>query len=250
MAAGSGRMRSWRPAGSVARAVRADRPRSACRVWDSCDLDAGVPHYGSVTGLKPALPPEVPPDDIDLAARCVAGERDAQRTLFRDYRERVHATLYRIMGTNRDMEDLVQEAFLQVFRSIQSYRGEARLGTWISRITTRVAYAYLARRGPASVTLESVPDAVADEPGAEELALAREAMRRVYAVLEHLDPKHRIAFSLHVIDGRSVKEVADLTESSVTAAKTRIWRARKEIDKRAAKDPLLAEFLGGKETGT
>jgi RNA polymerase sigma-70 factor (ECF subfamily) len=224
------------------------RPEAA-RVH-SCDLDDAMPHYGSVTGLRPALSPEIPPDDIDLAARCAAGEREAQRTLFRDYRERVHATLYRVMGSNRDMEDLVQEVFLQVFRSIRSYRGEARLGTWISRITARVAYAHLARRGPASVGLEAVPEVMADEPGAEDRALAREAMRRVYAVLERLDAKHRIAFSLHVIDGRPVREVADLTDSSVTATKTRIWRARKEIDKRAAKDPLLAGFLSGKETGT
>jgi RNA polymerase sigma-70 factor (ECF subfamily) len=228
----------------------AHAPRFDGRLVHSCDLGHGLRHYGSVIGLRPTVPVEVPPDDIALAARCAAGERDAQRTLFRDYRERVHATLYRIMGSNRDMEDLVQEVFLQVFRSIQSYRGEARLATWISRITTRVAYGHLARRGPVSVALEAVPDPAADEPDAEDRALAREAMRRVYAVLERLDPKHRIAFSLHVIDGRSVREVADLTESSVTAVKTRIWRARKEIDKRAAKDPLLAGFLGGKETGT
>lgn len=196
------------------------------------------------------MTPEVPADDVELAARCAAGERDAQRTLFRDYRERVHATLYRIMGSNRDLEDLIQDAFLQVFRSIHSYRGEARLGTWISRITTRVAYAFLARRGPVAVALEAVPDPPAEEPGAEQRAVAREAMRRVYAVLDRIDAKHRIAFSLHVIDGQSIREVAELTESSVTAVKTRIWRARKELDKRAAKDPLLAEFLGGKETGT
>jgi RNA polymerase sigma-70 factor (ECF subfamily) len=196
------------------------------------------------------MTPEIPADDVALAARCAAGERDAQRTLFREYRERVHATLYRIMGSNRDIEDLVQEAFLQVFRSIHGYRGEARLATWISRITTRVAYAFLARRGPASVALEAVPDPPAEEPGAEQRALAREAMRRVYDVLDRLDAKHRIAFSLHVIDGQPIRDVADLMESSVTATKTRIWRARKELDKRAAKDPLLADFLGGKETGT
>ena len=137
-----------------------------------------------------------------------------------------------------------------MFRSIQGYRGEARLATWVSRITTRVAYAFLAKRGPASVALEAVPEPPAEEPGAEQRALAREAMRRVYAVLDRLDPKHRIAFSLHVIDGRSIREVAELMESSETATKTRIWRARKDLDKRAAKDPLLAEFLGGKEIGT
>lgn len=196
------------------------------------------------------MTPEVPADDVELASRCAAGERDAQRALFRDYRERVQATLYRIMGSNRDLEDLIQDAFLQVFRSIHTYRGEAKLTTWVSRITTRVAYAYLARRGPVSVALEAVPEPPAEEPGAEQRAIAREAMRRVYAVLDRLDAKHRIAFTLHVIDGQSIRDIAELTDSSITAIKTRIWRARKEIDKRAAKDPLLAEFLGGKETGT
>ncbi len=68
-------------------------------------------------------------DDLGLAGRCAAGDRAAQNQLFQDYRLRVHATLYRILGSNRDMEDLVQDAFLQVFQSISSFRGEAKLGT-------------------------------------------------------------------------------------------------------------------------
>lgn len=189
-------------------------------------------------------------DDIALAARCAAGEQQAQRTLFHEYRERVHAALYRIMGNNRDMEDLVQEVFLQVFRSLHSYRGEAKLATWISRITTRVAYAHLSRRGPRVVALEALPDPPNNEPGAERRAVAREAMRRLYGVLERIEAKQRIAFSLHVIDGQSIRDVAEIMECSVTATKTRVWRARKELDRRARKDPLLAGFLSGKETGT
>lgn len=210
-------------------------------------------HYGNVRRVETAIPSEAGPehsDDVALAGRCAAGEHEAQRALFHEYRDRVHATLYRIMGSNRDMEDLVQEAFLQVFRSLHSYRGEAKLATWISRLATRVAYAHLSRRGPKVVALEALPDMPDHEPGAERRAFAREAMRRLYGVLERIEAKQRIAFSLHVIDGQPIREVAEIMESSVTATKTRIWRARKEIDKRARKDPLLVGFLSGKETGT
>lgn len=188
-------------------------------------------------------------DDLGLAERCATGDRAAQRQLFHDHRARVHATLYRILGSNRDMEDLVQEAFLQIFRSIGSYRGDARLATWLSRITARVAFAYLARKQVPTVTLEAVPDMDSGEPGVERQALARAATRRLYAVLDRIEPKQRIAFALHVIDGRSLREVAEITESSLVATKTRVWRARKEIDRRASKDPLLATYLRDKEMG-
>jgi RNA polymerase sigma-70 factor (ECF subfamily) len=170
--------------------------------------------------------------------------------LFDEHRDRVHATLYRIMGSNRDMEDLVQEAFLQVFRSIHSFRGEAKLGTWISRITTRVAYAYIGRRPPHALSLEAVPEVAAGEPDAARRAAAREAARRLYGVLDRIEMKQRIAFALHVIDGRSIREVAEITDSSVTATKTRVWRARREVDRRARQDPLLAAYMSGKEEGT
>lgn len=190
------------------------------------------------------------PDDVELARRCAAGDRVAQRQLFDENRDRVHATLYRILGSNhRDMEDLVQESFLQVYRSIHSYRGDAKLATWISRIATRVVFAYIARRRPATVALEAVADPASLDTGAESQAMAREAARRLYAVLDRVEPKQRIAFALHVIDGRPVREVAEITESSVTATKTRIWRARREVDRRARQDSLLAAYMTGKELG-
>lgn len=197
--------------------------------------------------VNSAIAESVAEEDLGLAHRCAAGDRAAQRQLFHEQRSRVHATLYRILGSNRDMEDLVQEAFLQVFRSIASYRGDARLSTWISRITARVAFAYLSRRQPATVALESVPDAPAGDPDAERRAIAREAAKRLYRVLDRLDPKQRIAFALHVIEGLPLREVADVTDTSVVAVKTRVWRARKEVNKRAQHDPLLVTYLQEKE---
>ena len=182
-------------------------------------------------------------EHVGLASRCAAGDRAAQREFFDEHKGRVHATLYRILGSNRDMEDLIQEAFLQIFRSLPSYRGEASLATWVSRISARVAFAYLSKRRVATVALSSVPDTSTDDPDAERQAVAREAMRRLYSVLDRIDAKQRIAFTLHVIGGRPLREVADITETSVVATKTRVWRARKEVDRRARKDPLLVGYL-------
>jgi len=181
--------------------------------------------------------------DLQLAGRCAAGDRAAQRKRFHDPKQRVHVVLYRVLGSNREMEDLVQEAFIEIFGSLARFRGEASLATWVDRITARVAFRYLSRKRPAAVHLEAVPEPADHDPSAERRAIARQAARRLYEVLDRLDANYRIAFALHVIDGRPLREVAAITEASLVATKSRVWRARREINKRASKDPALAAFL-------
>jgi RNA polymerase sigma-70 factor (ECF subfamily) len=183
------------------------------------------------------------PEDLHFAARCASGDREALRELFQRERNHVHRTLFRLLGSNTHIDDLVQDAFLEIFRSLPGFRGEASLRTWIDRCTVRVAYAHFGRRTPLA-QLECVPELPAKDPSAEERAALREAVRRLYAELDRLEAKQRVAFTLHAIDGRSLDDVARIMESSMVATKTRVWRARRAIEKRARKDALLAEFLG------
>jgi RNA polymerase sigma-70 factor (ECF subfamily) len=182
--------------------------------------------------------------DFALAQRCVAGDRGAQRELFDRESRRVHSALFRILGSNAQMDDLMQEAFLEVFRSLKTFRGESLLGTWIDRCTVRVAYAYLSNKRRRVPQLELVPDVPDGDPSAEERVLAREAARRLYSELDRLEPTHRLAFTLHAIEDRSLQEVAYLMEATFVATKSRVWRARQALEKRARRDPLLARFLG------
>ncbi len=181
-------------------------------------------------------------EDLVLVDRCVDGEEAAARDLFRKYQRRVQGTLFRVLGTNRDMDDLMQETFVQVFRSLRGYRGEARLATWIDRIAVRVAYHYIAGRKRAALLDVSDADPAGAPP--EPRLVAREGVRRLYAVLAELSPSSRIAFALHVIDGRPMAEVAAATGASVTATKVRVWRARRVLERRAAADPILSDYLG------
>lgn len=184
-----------------------------------------------------------PTEDPALAARCVAGEKGAQRELFERHKRHVHATLYRILGSNDDTQDLVQEAFLEIFQSIHGFRGDASLATWLDRIAARVAYAYIRRRPAPTARLELVPEVASEDPSAEDRAMVREAARRLYAVLDKVEARQRIAFTLHVVDGRPLKEVASVMEASLVLTKTRVWRATREVEKRARRDPLLASLV-------
>lgn len=192
-------------------------------------------------------------EDVLLVDRCLTGEPAASRELFRRHRSRVHACLYRVLGNNRDMDDLLQEAFLQVFQSLRGWRAEASLATWIDRVAVRVAYRYLSQRGRRITTEALVDDEAAparDEgPGASR-QMARDGVARLYAVLDELSPASRLAFTLHEIDGRTIAETAELVGSSVTATKLRVWRARKRIEAAAAQDPILSQFLQPQEATT
>ncbi|HUS29126.1 MAG TPA: RNA polymerase sigma factor [Kofleriaceae bacterium] len=184
-------------------------------------------------------------EDVLLVDRCLTGEPAATRELFRKHRGRVHASLYRVLGSNRDMDDLLQEAFIQVFQSLRGWRAEASLSTWIDRVAVRCAYRYLSQKGRRIVTEEMGDDDAT--PGGEGASpsrqMARDGVKRLYAVLDELGAASRLAFTLHEIDGRPMAEVAKLVGSSVTATKLRVWRARKKVEEAAAADPILSEFV-------
>jgi RNA polymerase sigma-70 factor (ECF subfamily) len=186
-------------------------------------------------------------EDVLLVDRCLTGEPAATRELFRRHQRRVHASLYRVLGSNGDMDDLLQDAFLQVFQSLRGWRAEASLATWIDRVAVRVAYRYLTQRGR-RVTTAPLVDGDLDKLGQEDgpgprRQLARDGVQRLYGVLDDLPAASRLAFTLHEIDGRPLSEVAELVGSTTAATKLRVWRARRRVEAAAAADPVLAEFL-------
>jgi len=187
--------------------------------------------------------------DLELARRAASGDRGAQRELFVEQRTNVHRALFRILGTNREIEDLLQDAFIEIFRALHSFRGDSTLGRWCQTIAIRVAYLAISRRRPPAVELALVEETVASDADVRRHVQVREATRRLYAALDRIEAKQRIAFALAAIDGKSLAEVAELTHSSVFAAKTRVWRARRELMRRASKDAALVAYVHELEGG-
>ena len=183
------------------------------------------------------------PAEADLVAACVRGDRSAERELFRREYPRVLRLVYRLVGSTRDLDDILQETFIAVFRGLPRFRGEARLATWIDRIAVRAVYDHFSARGRLPVPVEVVADRIdaVGDPG--DRAQAREGLRRLYAVLATLSIDARIAFALYAIDGRSIAEVASITRTARVTAKLRIWRARRELERQAAGDAILRDYV-------
>ncbi|HEX3474740.1 MAG TPA: RNA polymerase sigma factor [Kofleriaceae bacterium] len=179
----------------------------------------------------------------DLVAACVRGDRAAERELFRREYPRVLRLVYRLVGSTRDLDDILQETFIGVFRGLPGFRGESRLATWIDRIAVRAVFNHFSTRRRQPVPVEVVMDQVDAAGDLGDRAQAREGLRRLYAVLAKLSIDARIAFALYAIDGRSVAEVAAITRTAQVTAKVRIWRARRELERRIAGDAVLRDYV-------
>jgi len=182
-------------------------------------------------------------DEAEVVARCLRGELAAQRHLFRAHFRHVHATVFRILGVAHEAEDAAQETFVEVFRSLWTFQARAKISTWIERIAVRVAFRHLRAGRRSDTVAELVYEVPEDGPTADGRAHAREGLRRLYQALDLLSPSTRIAFVLHVIEGRSLIDTAQLTQCSLVATKVRVWRARRVLEAHAASDPVLADFV-------
>jgi RNA polymerase sigma-70 factor (ECF subfamily) len=177
------------------------------------------------------------PETLALVERCQRGERDALGEFYRTYRHDVARNLHRVLGPGRaDLDDVLQEVFIEVFKSIRRFRGDAKISTWLYRVCVNVALGRLRKRR----RLAEVPAVEATEPrdeGTPQRSLeAREGMAAVYRILDELAPKKRVVFILHEIEGREPKEIAGIVGAPVLTVRTRLHYARKEFFARAARE--------------
>ena len=187
--------------------------------------------------------------EVDVSAlieRARAGAPDAYQALFRLHVARIHRLVYRLVGPAADLDDLVQTVFVEGFRSLPAFRGEALFSTWLGRIAVRVTSRRRRRPTLRAVPLEAAADVRRDTPGPEQQVDARRRLERLDALLAALSPKRRSAFVLHVLEGYPIEEVGAMLGASVSAVKVRIHDARREIERQARQDPLFVTFFAVK----
>lgn len=180
-----------------------------------------------------------------LIEGCRRGERSALEQVFRGEAPYLERVLARIVGRSSELEDLLQQTLEHAIRAFPSYREEAAVRTWITRIAVRTALHHLkhpAQRRRAGLELiEGGKNDVASSRPMHE-ADARARLRILYEHLDRLDPKHRLAFVLFQIEGRSMEEVAGLMDAHLSTTKSRVMWARRKLYARLAKDPRTREW--------
>src|SRR4051812_25295778 len=148
---------------------------------------------GPTTGERPAVTPEAAGLD-DLLQRCRAGERAAMGELYRLYRNEVARNLSRVLGPGRgDLEDVLQDVFIEVFRSLARFRGDAKLTTWLYRVCVNVALQRLRKKKrQAEISDDDVPESLhgmRDDQTPERSLDATRRVAAIYRILDDIAPK-------------------------------------------------------------
>lgn len=153
---------------------------------------------------------------------------------------RVRAWTFRMVGPRPDVEDVVQEALTELALALPRFEGRARVTTFAHRVVLRTACRALARRPRrAEVPLELVPALADPAVDPETRASGREAMRRLYRVLDELPENRRVAFVLCAVEGLAPHEAAELLGTTPEAMRSRLAHARAQLAELLRDDPVL-----------
>jgi RNA polymerase sigma-70 factor (ECF subfamily) len=183
------------------------------------------------------------PHADELISRARAGDKAAFGLLFQRHRAEVARLVFRMVGPKAELEDLLQEVFLQVFRSLGDFRGDARFTTWLHRLTVNVVLMYRrAARSRPQLTDELPAEAESPAVHPDDDAIRRERIRAFYALLDRLPDKKRTVFVLHEIEGFAPAEIARIVEAPVLTVRTRLFYARRDLIQLLRADPSLASL--------
>jgi RNA polymerase sigma-70 factor, ECF subfamily len=170
--------------------------------------------------------------DRDIVQRCRRGDIGAFEDLYKRFGSRMYTVAYRMTGSAADAEDLVQDIFLQVYRRLDSYRGEAALGTWLHRLAVNVCLDFArSKQGRRQRATDAIDDLDALEtpghgPWRADAALDRMDLERAVA---QLPPSYRRAVLLHDVEGLEHHEVGDALGIAEGTSKSLLFKARMRL---------------------
>jgi RNA polymerase sigma-70 factor (ECF subfamily) len=184
--------------------------------------------------------------ETQLIARAQRGEEEAFAALYEIHTRRVYSLCLRMTGNTAEAEDLAQEAFLQLFRRISTFRGESAFSTWLHRLVVNVVLMHLRKKGLQLVPLEDTDnrqgEPVKREYGDEDRRLLGSIDRLTLArAIEQLPPGYRIVFVLHDVEGYEHNEIAQMMNCSVGNSKSQLHKARLKLRAALRRQPSEGE---------
>jgi RNA polymerase sigma-70 factor (ECF subfamily) len=184
-------------------------------------------------------------DDAELVRAAQAGDRAARVALYERHGDHVERVLSRVLGFQRDLDDLHHDVFVRALASLGNIDEPAALKGWLTRIAVHVALETIDRRRRRRwlwfLPDHELPEVTAVVASGE----VRDALAATYAVLGRLPADERVAFALRFIDGMELTEVAAACETSLATIKRRLARASARFEAAARREPALVPWLEG-----
>ena len=172
------------------------------------------------------------PTEAEAIERAKQGDAEAFQFLYNLHKRRVYSLCLRMTGNTASAEDLTQEAFLQLFRKIGTFRGESAFSTWLHRMSVNVVLMQLRKKNlplvPLDEAMEGDDEGVArKEPGAPDERLTGSIDRlHLKSAVDELPPGYRTIFLLHDVEGYEHNEIAGIVGCSIGNSKSQLHKAR------------------------
>jgi len=184
--------------------------------------------------LTDAIKPGDKLSEAQAIERAKQGDAEAFEALYNLHKRRVYSLCLRMTANTAAAEDLTQEAFLQLFRKIGTFRGESAFSTWLHRMAVNVVLMQLRKKGLPVVsleeTMESDEETARKEPGGEDRRLAGSIDRlQLENSIAALPPGYRMIFLLHDVEGYEHNEIAGMVGCSIGNSKSQLHKARMKL---------------------
>ena len=174
-------------------------------------------------------------NDRDLINRFKSGDKSAFESIILNYQDRIYNLCLYMLGSKHDAEDAAQDTFFKAYRSLNDFKPNASLYTWLYRIAVNTCIDY--KRKPLLESLfrrsdtgeEMVIEHPSDSPSPEKEYESKQIQGALQEALRKLSPKLRAAIVMKEMEGLSYEEIADTLDVSIGTVKSRISRARDEL---------------------
>jgi len=176
----------------------------------------------------------VTPDDQSLIDACLAGQTEAFGELVERYQDRVLHALTRMLGSYEDARDVAQDAFVQAFRKLDTFRGESAFYSWLFRIAANKAISHMRKRKHRAASSLEAQDGFQPADPREDSSPTAELQRAerrqlVRRALDELHEDYRIVLVLKELEGLPYVEIAELIDCPIGTVRSRLHRARLEL---------------------
>ena len=190
------------------------------------------PETGNLTDAKRSQSDRL--SEAEAIERAKQGDASAFEALYNLHKRRVYSLCLRMTANTAAAEDLTQEAFLQLFRKIATFRGESAFSTWLHRMAVNVVLMQLRKKGlnvvPLEETMEGEEESARKEPGADDIRLAGSIDRlQLEQAITELPPGYRMIFLLHDVQGYEHNEIAEMVGCSIGNSKSQLHKARMKL---------------------
>jgi RNA polymerase sigma-70 factor, ECF subfamily len=174
---------------------------------------------------------------VELVTRAQRGEEGAFEELYEGHKKRVYSLCLRMTGNTGEAEELTQEAFMQAFRKMRTFRGESAFSTWLHRLSVNIVLMRLRKKKVSEMPLEDTAreeefDAPPRQFGAPDLTLMGSIDRvNLQRAVAQLPRGYRQIFLLHDVQGYEHREIAALLDVSIGNSKSQLHKARMKLRK-------------------